>query len=225
MNIPVKRTGTKMIKSNSIKRFDAITALVATLAIYTCLRVEARPSSEQTYPIESVIQSPNADLSLASTAFESQRNSAVAPTGGPTSAATTFTRRSMASLEPMQESRLVESSSNEVPAQTPVYASPYLRAADITASAGYPLRFESSQESSQAPPNYAPRPTLANQQVSSSDLKTSASYGHHHHGGHHHGYGPSGWLDMGAWTGHKGSFGWYADYPVGGKHHYGYGRK
>lgn len=30
---------------------------------------------------------------------------------------------------------------------------------------------------------------------------------------------------MGAWTGGKGSFGWYADYPVGGKHHYGYGRR
>lgn len=47
--------------------------------------------------------------------------------------------------------------------------------------------------------------------------------GHHHghHGGH---YDHSGWLDMGAWTGGKGSFGWYADYPVGGKHH-GYGRK
>lgn len=25
----------------------------------------------------------------------------------------------------------------------------------------------------------------------------------------------SGWLDMGAWSGGKGSFGWYADFPVG----------
>ena len=49
--------------------------------------------------------------------------------------------------------------------------------------------------------------------------------GHQQHGGHHQGYDTSGWLDMGAWTGGKGSFGWYADYPVGGKHGYGYGRK
>lgn len=47
--------------------------------------------------------------------------------------------------------------------------------------------------------------------------------GHHHHGHHGGHYDHSGWLDMGAWTGGKGSFGWYADYPVGGKH--GYGRK
>lgn len=210
----------KMIKSYPINRSAAVLGVIAALAIYTCLQIEARPSSEQTYPIESVIQSPNADLSVANTPFDSQRNNAIASIGRPLST-TSFTKRAMASPEPMQESRLVESSSSDAQAHTPVYVSPYLRSADITASAGYPLRFESSQESSQAPPNYAPRPTLANQQASSSDLRTSASYGHHHHGGHHHGYGPSGWLDMGAWTGGKGSFGWYADYPVGGKHHYG----
>lgn len=41
------------------------------------------------------------------------------------------------------------------------------------------------------------------------DLKTSAS---HHHHGHK---GAKGWLDMGAWTGKKGAFGWYDKHPVG----------
>lgn len=40
------------------------------------------------------------------------------------------------------------------------------------------------------------------------DLKTSASH-------HHHGHGAKGWLDMGAWTGKKGAFGWYDKHPVG----------
>lgn len=44
----------------------------------------------------------------------------------------------------------------------------------------------------------------------SSDLKTSASH-------HHHGHGVKGWLDMGAWTGKKGAFGWHDKHPVGGK--------
>lgn len=59
--------------------------------------------------------------------------------------------------------------------------------------------------------------------IPATNLSLHVDQGHHHghYGGHHSGYGPSGWLDMGAWTGGKGSFGWYADYPVGGKHHYG----
>lgn len=106
----------------------------------------------------------------------------------------------------------------------PVYVSPFARAESQA------LNFD-HQESSHAPPNYAPRPaTLSAPATGASagaDLKTSASYGHHHHGAHHGGYGydHSGWLDMGAWTGGKGSFGWYADYPVGGKHGYGYGKR
>lgn len=114
--------------------------------------------------------------------------------------------------------------SNE--ASVPIYVSPFARTERATiATAPAPALFESRQESSHAPPNYAPRPSASSSLPSSPDLKTSASYGHHHHGGHHHGYDHGGWLDMGAWTGGKGSFGWYADYPVGGKHHYGYGRK
>lgn len=44
--------------------------------------------------------------------------------------------------------------------------------------------------------------------VPSTDLKTSATH-------HHHGHGTKGWLDMGAWTGKKGAFGWYDKHPVG----------
>lgn len=32
---------------------------------------------------------------------------------------------------------------------------------------------------------------------------------------YHHGHGAKGWLDMGAWTGKKGAFGWYDKHPVG----------
>lgn len=46
------------------------------------------------------------------------------------------------------------------------------------------------------------------QTLPSADLKTSASH-------HHHGHGAKGWLDMGAWTGKKGAFGWYDKHPVG----------
>lgn len=49
-----------------------------------------------------------------------------------------------------------------------------------------------------------------NQQViaPSSDLKTAASHYHHKHHA-------KGWLDMGAWTGKKGAFGWHDKHPVG----------
>lgn len=53
-----------------------------------------------------------------------------------------------------------------------------------------------------APDSYQPLP------AASADLKTSASH-------HHHGHGAKGWLDMGAWTGKKGAFGWYDKHPVG----------
>ena len=40
------------------------------------------------------------------------------------------------------------------------------------------------------------------------ELAASKHYGHHKHGA-------KGWLDMGAWTGKKGAFGWYDKHPVG----------
>lgn len=108
--------------------------------------------------------------------------------------------------------------------QVPVYVSPFVRSARSTSNANAasspsvslfdPQESSDSYASAQGPVRTG----------SPSDLKASASYGHGHHGGHHgYGYDTKGWLDMGAWTGGKGSFGWYADYPVGGKHH-GYGK-
>ncbi|XP_023242125.1 uncharacterized protein LOC111640343 [Centruroides sculpturatus] len=44
----------------------------------------------------------------------------------------------------------------------------------------------------------------------SKELKAEAS--------HHGDDGVSGHLDMGAYSGHHGAFGWYADFPVGGHH-------
>lgn len=54
---------------------------------------------------------------------------------------------------------------------------------------------------------------MASEQTSAAgpaDLRTAASK----HYGHHKG-GAKGWLDMGAWTGKKGAFGWYDKHPVG----------
>lgn len=44
----------------------------------------------------------------------------------------------------------------------------------------------------------------------------------HHH--QQHGQDHSGWLDMGAYSGKHGAFGWYADFPVGGHSSHGYGK-
>lgn len=66
----------------------------------------------------------------------------------------------------------------------------------------------------------APSVSHAVKQDDGQEPIVAASYDHSHHSGHGH----NGWLDMGAWTGGKGSFGWYADFPVGSKGH-GYGRK
>lgn len=207
-------------------------SLIVVLATACCL-AEARSLSDNDNDIVASIPSPNQEFNDEfSSASDIQR----------TNIATTSSN-----VEPSAEP------SNE--ASVPVYVSPFARSERATLAAVDP-KFEARQESSHAPPNYAPRPSAATSSSSSaSDLKTSASYGkhrhdqsdsikshssrhtntnrisiqllnigHHHHGHHGYGYDHSGWLDMGAWTGGKGSFGWYADYPVGGKHH-GYGRK
>lgn len=53
------------------------------------------------------------------------------------------------------------------------------------------------------------QPVAVADQSNMGDLKPAASK-HHHHG-----HGAKGWLDMGAWTGKKGAFGWYDKHPVG----------
>lgn len=54
---------------------------------------------------------------------------------------------------------------------------------------------------------------IENARVSVTPQDMSTAAGHHHH--HHHYV--HGWLEMGAHTGKKGSFGWHDKHPVGGK--------
>lgn len=54
------------------------------------------------------------------------------------------------------------------------------------------------------------QPPLQGAGSASDDLRTAASKHHRHHK-----HGAKGWLDMGAWTGKKGAFGWYDKHPVG----------
>lgn len=62
-------------------------------------------------------------------------------------------------------------------------------------------------------PEYQAAPTAKvayTPEASEVDLKPSATgYGHQ----------AEGYLDMGAYSGNYGAFGWYADYPVGGGYH------
>lgn len=69
-----------------------------------------------------------------------------------------------------------------------------------------PMQVAAGSELYQADQAYQP----PYQPASGEDLRTAASkhYGHHKHGA-------KGWLDMGAWTGKKGAFGWYDKHPVG----------
>ena len=82
------------------------------------------------------------------------------------------TRFIMTGAEPQEQA------SNE--ASVPVYVSPFERAersatvaSTLARPTGATSNFDDHQESSHAPPNYAPRPAA----TASTDLKTSASYG------------------------------------------------
>ena len=69
------------------------------------------------------------------------------------------------------------------------------------------------------PQSFVTQQTAAQQQVAAAvtqptaDLSGAASGYHRHHHGHH----AKGWLDMGAWSGKKGAFGWHDKHPVGKK--------
>lgn len=114
--------------------------------------------------VSAVIPSPNAD-GLGDYAplyaADIQRNSAAAAAAS----------AHEANLKRHQQ----EATSASDESGVPVYVSPFARADSHTAShARHPLRFEHSDASSHAPPNYAPRPAAS---APSGDLKTSASYG------------------------------------------------
>lgn len=208
------------------KKTLGATSVVLATVLFGCSVAQAKSlSNNEDAP---VIPSPNQDFGDSNQFEDIKRVGIVAPTN------------LASSYAPEVEQ---QAASNE--AIVPVYVSPYVRSERavtpfvVAPAAASPINkpvaasarnFDDHQESSHAPLNYAPRPSASMSSVASSsprDLKTSASYGHHHHGGHYGGgHDSHGWLDMGAWTGGKGSFGWYADYPVGGgKHHYGYGRR
>lgn len=71
------------------------------------------------------------------------------------------------------------------------------------------LNFDRSDDLDQQPsPSLYYQQGAYNQEVPTRDLKTAASH-------HHKKHGAKGWLDMGAWTGKKGAFGWYDKHPVG----------
>lgn len=186
--------------------------LVMAIMMVTCTQARSFSNTDASSDdsVSAVIPSPNQDeFGDIGGADDVLRRGVSSP-----SASSSSSSLSSSLLSGISQLENQEAASNE--ASVPVYVSPFVRAERS------PMFH--SLESSHAPPNYAPRPLLIS--APAKDLKASASYGHHHHGyggGHHGGYDHSGWLDMGAWTGGKGSFGWYADYPVGKGH--GYGRK
>lgn len=98
-------------------------------------------------------------------------------------------------------------------APVPVYAS--LRAPQALESSESNLKFLAPQANNVIQRSASDLSASDGQRA---DLRASASHGYGHHNYVH---SAKGWLDMGAWTGGKGSFGWYADYPVGKSHHYG----
>lgn len=119
--------------------------LLALASLALCARARSLSSATDDASISGVIPSPNQaygdELELQRTSAEVAHNS----------------EQAHAAQQPSDEASSI-----------PVYVSPFARA-ERSASAGPAVQFE-RQESSQAPPNYAPRPTQ-------SDLKTSASYG------------------------------------------------
>lgn len=132
---------------------------------------QARSLDTNDAPDSAVIPSPNQEFNYADEfmASDIQRT----PARGAAAAATSSFP--MASVEPQEQA------SNE--ASVPVYVSPFERAergaatiAALTQPPKATTNFDDHQESSHAPPNYAPRPA-ATAAATANDLKTSASYG------------------------------------------------
>jgi len=134
------------------------------LVILAPWSLEARSisSSSDDASISGVIPSPNQVYGDAM--IDDIQRTSTAATRVPASVSATVASRprsiSHQQQEPQEQSA---ESSNE--AAAPIYVSPFARA-DLEGASQY----EHSQESSHAPPNYAPKP-------SPSDLKASASYG------------------------------------------------
>lgn len=139
-------------------RMGAILMLAALAGV-----CEARSLDNDASQDSAVIPSPNQEFNDADEFIgrDIQRTNSV------TSSASRATSFPMASMEPQEQA------SNE--ASVPVYVSPFERSersATIAALTPPKTNFDDHQESSHAPPNYAPRPA-----ATATDLKTSASYG------------------------------------------------
>lgn len=141
-----------------------ISGLVVVLAaVFACSQARSITSSDDA-SVSGVIPSPNqvygdesADIKRTSAALSRPTVAASLVASGAHAAEQ--------SAEPSDESSI------------PIYVSPFARAERAAGPTG--LNFE-RQESSHAPPNYAPRPPMAPPAAAAtnpSDLKTAASYG------------------------------------------------
>lgn len=136
----------------------SLSLLIVGLATICC-HVEGRSiDSNSNDEVVASIPSPNQEFNDEFSGVSDIQRTNVATTAS----------ASPASNEPSAEP------SNE--ASVPVYVSPFGRPERASLTAAVDPVFEARQESSHAPPNYAPRPS-ASSSSSDSDLKTSASYG------------------------------------------------
>lgn len=134
-------------------KYTINSAFIAAIVMFTYTQAKSiTPSSNEDDSVNAVIPSPNQDFG-----YESDIVRRVG-----------FHQDNNDNSEHNQEA-----ASNEV--AVPVYVSPFVRSerAIVSASPSF-----DPQESSHAPPNYAPRPSAASLSAASTrDLKTSASYG------------------------------------------------
>lgn len=144
------------------KRYTLSAALIAAIVMinYTAEAKSITASSNEDDSVSAVIPSPNQEFGYESDIVRRVSNQQ--------------DNRNNDNENENENSELTqEAASNE--AAVPVYVSPFVRSERAIAAAAAPS-FD-PQESSHAPPNYAPRPSAASLSASTKDLKTSASYG------------------------------------------------
>lgn len=137
---------------------DQLIALVAMMLVSAS---QAR-SIDNDASVSAVIPSPEQDFGDGQMDIQRMGVAASGATSRPSEASNAI------------EAQEVAESSNE--ASVPVYVSPFQRAqrGATIATPVMPASYEQRQESSHAPPNYAPNPAAS---ATGADLKTSASYG------------------------------------------------
>lgn len=138
------------------KKYSLSAALIAAIVMINYIEAKSiTPSSNEDDSVSAVIPSPNQEFGYESDIVRRVSN------------------QQDSSDNNNDNSELAqEAASNE--AAVPVYVSPFVRSERAMAAAAPSF---DPQESSHAPPNYAPRPSAASLSASTRDLKTSASYG------------------------------------------------